>query len=220
MRRDVVVAALLGGGLILSAVSWASWSDGPKVEPTLESSPSVSSSTADRTITQRHPTIRPHIRVANRVLFAPDRAQELLLPTLGVAARVTPIAVEESRTLVPPSDYTTVGWWSGGAAPGAPQGTTILTGHTVHTGGGALDDLEDLRPGDSVVVVRPHRDLEYAVASVRIYRKGRLAERASQVFGQDGPGRLAIVTCEDWNGEIYLSNVVVIATEPRAISRQ
>ena len=49
------------------------------------------------------------------------------------------------------------------------------------------------------------------------YRKGTLAANAAEVFDQTGPERLAIVTCADWNGEIYLSNTVVIASDPRPV---
>jgi hypothetical protein len=31
------------------------------------------------------------------------------------------------------------------------------------------------------------------------------------VFSQDVPGRLVLITCEDWNGSVYLSNTVVLA---------
>jgi hypothetical protein len=31
------------------------------------------------------------------------------------------------------------------------------------------------------------------------------------VFDQGVPGRLVLITCEDWNGSVYLSNEVVIA---------
>ena len=41
-----------------------------------------------------------------------------------------------------------------------------------------------------------------------------LARHAAQVFDQGGPGRLVLVTCDDWNGYQYLSNAVVLA-EPR-----
>lgn len=44
------------------------------------------------------------------------------------------------------------------------------------------------------------------------YHKMALAEHAAEIFDQIGPGRVALVTCEDWNGDVYLSNVVVIAT--------
>ncbi len=143
---------------------------------------------------------------------------ELRLPALGVVASVSSIGLGDSLTLVPPSDYTTVGWWAQGAQPGAPTGTAIMAGHTVHTGGGALDNLENLRVGDEVFVSRPQGDLVYDVSSVTIYRKGKLAEQAATVFAQDGPGRLAVVTCEDWNGSIYLSNAVVIASNPRPVA--
>ena len=32
------------------------------------------------------------------------------------------------------------------------------------------------------------------------------------MFSQDVPGRLVLITCEDWDGSRYLSNVVVTAT--------
>jgi hypothetical protein len=38
-----------------------------------------------------------------------------------------------------------------------------------------------------------------------------LAKRAAQLFDQSVRGRLVLVTCEDWNGTVYLSNVVVVA---------
>jgi hypothetical protein len=38
-----------------------------------------------------------------------------------------------------------------------------------------------------------------------------LAKQAAQIFDQSVPGRLVLVTCEDWNGTTYLSNAVVIA---------
>lgn len=144
----------------------------------------------------------------------PGRPTAIRIPSLHVDARVTPIR-DDSRVLVPPPDYTTVGWWSAGARPGASHGTSILAGHTVHTGGGAFDDLDQLYDGQRVVIQLPDRDLMYRISSVTVYLKGTLAARSPDVFAQTGPGRLALVTCADWNGEAYLSNVVVMATAPR-----
>jgi LPXTG-site transpeptidase (sortase) family protein len=87
----------------------------------------------------------------------------------------------------------------------------LITGHTVHTGGGAFDDLETLRPGDPVRVVTDKGSIEYVVSDVTIYRKSQLAEHAGRVFSQSVPGRLVLITCEDWNGSTYLSNTVVLA---------
>jgi sortase (surface protein transpeptidase) len=82
----------------------------------------------------------------------------------------------------------------------------------VHTGGGALQDLEQLTTGERIVVRTDRGRIAYEVASVRVFSKGRLAQEAERVFSQEVPGRLVLVTCEDWDGSQYLSNVVVVAT--------
>ena len=134
----------------------------------------------------------------------------LVVPTLGVDAPVTGISATNG-VLVPPGDPQTLGWWSGGAQPGAVHGGALITGHTVHTGGGAFDNLETLKAGDEVRVRTPEGVLRYVVSGVTIYRKASLAKDAQRVFSQSVPGRLVLVTCEDWNGQIYLSNAVVFA---------
>jgi LPXTG-site transpeptidase (sortase) family protein len=131
-----------------------------------------------------------------------------------VAARVVPIAAS-GRTLVPPSDPRELGWWSDGARPGADRGSALITGHTVHTGGGALDDLEQLRRGDPVTVRTDRGTVHYVVRRVRTYSKGAIAGHAGRLFDQHVAGRLVLVTCEDWDGQRFLSNVVVNAA-PRA----
>ena len=53
--------------------------------------------------------------------------------------------------------------------------------------------------------------ISYVVTTVTVYRKRALAKAASKVFDQSVPGRLVLVTCEDWDGTSYLSNAVVVA---------
>jgi LPXTG-site transpeptidase (sortase) family protein len=113
--------------------------------------------------------------------------------------------------LIPPSNPRLVGWWSDGARPGAAKGSAIITGHTVHNGGGAFDDLEELRAGDAVSVTTAKGTIRYSVVGVAVYRKGTLAKQAARLFDQGVAGRLVLVTCEDWDGTKYLSNAVVIA---------
>lgn len=136
--------------------------------------------------------------------------ERLVVDGLGVDAPVVPIDVT-GGVLVPPASPQVLGWWQGGAAVGAEQGSALVTGHTVHSGGGALDDLETLRPGDEIVVAGRRRELSFRVASVQVLGKGELAERAGEVFDQSGPPRLVVITCEDWNGSGYDSNVLVTA---------
>jgi LPXTG-site transpeptidase (sortase) family protein len=138
------------------------------------------------------------------------RPEAIVVPGLGVEAAVVPIRLED-RALTPPADPQQVGWWSQGARPGASTGSAVLTGHTVHIGGGAFDDLEELDAGDEVVVRTDRGALGYDVVSVEVLGKGELARRSADVFEQSGPARLVLVTCEDWDGTEYLSNVVVTA---------
>jgi sortase (surface protein transpeptidase) len=113
--------------------------------------------------------------------------------------------------LTPPADPASVGWWAQGARPGAAHGTALLTGHTVHSGGGALDDLDRVAEGDPVVVETSRGRLDYVVARVAVLATDELARSAGRLFRQWGPGRLVVVTCEDWDGEQYRSNAVVVA---------
>ncbi|MGW6195444.1 class F sortase [Kribbella sp. NPDC055110] len=138
------------------------------------------------------------------------RPTGISIPQLGVTAQVLAIDAVHAA-LTPPSDASKVGWWSGGAQPGSKRGSAVITGHTVHNGGGAFDNLGKLVPGSVVRVSTARGQVPYRVATVTTYRKATLAKRAAQLFDQSVRGRLVLVTCEDWNGEVYLSNVVVVA---------
>lgn len=137
-------------------------------------------------------------------------APTLVIRALGIRAPVVPVQATQ-RVLTPPDDVTTVGWWRDGARPGATRGSAVLVGHTVSTGGGVFDHLARLRPGDRVSVVTAHRTLRYAVADVGNYSKRFLATHAQIIFDQRVVGRLVLVTCGNWNGQVYKSNEVVTA---------
>lgn len=136
--------------------------------------------------------------------------RRVVLPRLGVDA---PVVTTDAPggVLQPPADPQVLGWWADGAMPGARRGSALVTGHTVSTGGGALDDLELMRVGDRVRVRTPGGVIGYRVTAVRTYRKASLAQDAERLFSQTVPGRLVLVTCEDWDGSVWRSNVVVMA---------
>ena len=144
---------------------------------------------------------------------APGAGQPVRLdaPVLDVDAPVVGVDLD-GGVLVPPSDPGILGWWRSGAVPGAARGTAVIAGHSVHTGGGALDDLSVLRRGDPLRLVTDHGVVHYRVRSVTVYPKSTLSSRAPRLFSQRVPGRLALVTCEDWNGVTWESNTVVLAT--------
>jgi LPXTG-site transpeptidase (sortase) family protein len=148
---------------------------------------------------------------AHEQVGRPGLPRRIVIPALGVRAPVTPIDADHG-VLTPPDDPTEAGWWRAGARPGAVRGSAVVTGHTVSTGGGVFDDLEQLRRGDTVTIATTGGDrLSFVVDEVTSYRKQSLPRHAQRLFSQSASGRLVLVTCEDWNGTAYLSNEVVTA---------
>ena len=148
----------------------------------------------------------------------PGRPRRVIIESLDIRAPVVPLEASGS-TLHPPDDAAKVGWWRDGALPGAVRGSAVFTGHTVTNGDGVFDDLERLRVRDRVRMVTDNGVLQYVVSAEASYRRTALAHRAPQLFSQSSAGRLVLVTCEDWNGESYLSNHVVIATPGSPMAR-
>ena len=169
------------------------------VEPTVGFE-TVSPPGSSRTTSPKRPTAHP----------ARGVPQRLMVPELGVNAPVVRINAP-NRVLLPPGDPQVLGWWQAGSRPGARFGSALITGHTVSYGGGAFDDLDTLEAGDRVFVRTSDGLIRYRVSGVTIYRKASLAKDAAKVFSQSVPGRLVLITCEDWNGTTYLSNAVVLA---------
>jgi hypothetical protein len=158
------------------------------------------------------PKAVPTERTADPLSREPGAGEpnRVVIDVLGIDVPIVPIHLEVS-TLVPPSDPQTLGWWAEGAMPGAKRGSAIVTGHTVHTGGGALDNLETLVPGDVFSVRTDAGGIDYRVHRVEIYGKERVSRASPRLFSQSVRGRLVLITCEDWDGTGYDSNVVVIA---------
>ena len=144
-------------------------------------------------------------------LASAGQPREVRVSRLHVDSLVVPIS-GQSGSLLPPSDPQLLGWWQEGRQVGAREGTAVITGHTVHTGGGALDHLDQLVVGDSLRVRTDDGWIRYAVRWTRIYDTEDLARNAASIFRLGGPGRLVLITCDDWNGEFYESNAVVVAT--------
>lgn len=134
----------------------------------------------------------------------------LRVPSIDVVAPIVPIAVSDDRVLDPPRDPVEVGWWEESAEPGAGLGQTVITGHTVSTGGGSMDRIGELQPGEKVDVVSETGVMTYRVDDIEVLSYAEVAEQAETLFGQHlGEGRLVLITCTDYNGSFYESNVFV-----------
>ncbi len=137
---------------------------------------------------------------------------QLVVPALGIAAPVVPIEMDAAGVLTPPADVDSVGWWQRSAEPGVGTGQTLITGHTVRVGDGAMDRIGELARGARVEVRAAAGTAAYRVTDVVTYDRAQVADRAQELFGQDRTdGRLVLVTCTDWNGEVWERNIIVLA---------
>jgi len=143
-------------------------------------------------------------------LPAPSRPLTLVIHALGIRAPVVPLEAS-GGTLDPPADVSEVGWWQDGAMPGAARGSVVITGHTVSDGDGVFDYLAHVRTGDLIQLVTEKGVLQYVVRAEASYGRATLAQRAPQLFSRSSASRLVLVTCEDYNGAVYLANHVVVA---------
>lgn len=140
----------------------------------------------------------------------------LLVPSIGLKAPIIPIEVDPKGVLSPPDNTKLVGWWKRSAQPGALKGQTVITGHTVHAGGGVMNKLGKVKPGQVVQVRDEGKLVDYRVTKVFVYTKAELAAHAKELFAQDRmAGRLVLITCTDWVKGDYLSNIIVFAQPVR-----
>ncbi|MCW2755273.1 MAG: Sortase family protein [Marmoricola sp.] len=145
-------------------------------------------------------------------LAAPSDPLLLIVPSIRLRAPILPIQVDSHRVLTPPSDFHEVGWWDRSAKPGSLTGQTLLTGHTVHTGGGVMNELGNMRAGDLVQIKTKLGIVDYATTDVFVYTKAQLAQNADILFDpKHGTNRLVLVTCTGWTGHDYTSNIIVFA---------
>jgi LPXTG-site transpeptidase (sortase) family protein len=136
----------------------------------------------------------------------------LRIPRIGVDAQVVPIKSNDEGILEPPRAVSVAGWWSDGASPGEAQGSAVLVGHAVrYKGGGVFDDLGELSRGDAIEVEGAHSTVTYRVQSNDLLSKDDVARNAEQIFDQTGTGRLVVITCGDFDGSVWRSNIVIIA---------
>jgi LPXTG-site transpeptidase (sortase) family protein len=147
-------------------------------------------------------------------LSAPTPPETLIVKSIDLNAPVVPIQIAADGVLTPPADYHEVGYWTGSAEPGATSGQTLITGHTVHTGGGVMDRLGDMRPGALIQIKTKLGTIDYAATQVFVYTKAELAAHRNDLFSQArSQYRLVLVTCTGWTGIDYTSNIIVFADE-------
>lgn len=202
-RVTILVVALLftcGAGVLLFSSMGENGGPPPPVStvPTAHSAPETPAAPVSTVLPPDNTSTGPRPRVTP-VRPASFRLWKFRAPVVE--------AVQSGAELVPPDDPKVLGWW--GHPAGVTRGPTLLVGHTVHSGGGALDDLEHTPIGKIAEV----SGVRYRVRTVQVISKAELARRAPKLFAEGGRPRLVVVTCEGYVPAqgTWTHNVVVVA---------
>lgn len=137
---------------------------------------------------------------------------EIIVPSVDIEAPIVPIEIDPAGVLTPPADTDIVGWWQRSAEPGSGKGQTVVTGHTVSSGGGVMNTLGEVDIGALVRVRDEGKLIDYRVTGVFKLSREEVADAAENLFGQGTQGgRLVMVTCTDYVDGDYESNIIVWA---------
>lgn len=160
----------------------------------------------------------PPLSVAEQAAKADAAPERVLVPGVGLDARVEGVGVTERGDMTVPDDPAVAGWYRYGPAPGSAEGSAVLVGHLDGETGdlGEFAALREVRAGDTVEVRRAGAEpVAYRVTARATVPKGELPPSA---FRRSGPPVLTLITCappfEPERGG-YTANLVVTA-EPMA----
>lgn len=197
----LVTVAALSVGLVLGGCATSGTPPPEDVGARIESS---APAPVDSALTSTSPTAR----APDRVRAEPPRALTLHRQT----ARVVPVGIDSAQRLEIPGDIHTLGWWQGGAKPGAVKGFVVITGHATREGDGAANTWWSARPGDRIAVKTPRGTVHYRVVSRKTYDKDEIPlARWFPFDGPAGPAGLALITCADYRDGAWQANTVVEA---------
>ena len=136
------------------------------------------------------------------------------IPGVGIGSvNVTPEG-DPGGVLGVPAIQDGWGWWYGGAEPGAGKGAILMDGHVdwYGYGNGPAHQIWYVKPGTLATVYGPNGEARtYVAVSLQTYLKTALSTVAGDLFSQQGPERLVIVTCGgsfDYAAGSWNSNVI------------
>ncbi|MEP7369976.1 MAG: class F sortase [Dermatophilaceae bacterium] len=222
-RRSIIaVAASVALALVGAVVVFAATrnSAGPP-QPPVSAGPTVSPTAA---ATVAHGGPNTPILPAGAGTSAKDSDRGLILrasppvaidiPSIGLrTSNFVNLGLASDGTLQVPRDFSSVGWYSAGPAPGQ-FGPAILAGHVdSHNGPAIFYRLGALRPGAQVKVSRKdHVTATFVVDRVQSFAKDRFP--TALVYGSTNRAELRLITCGgsfDSKSGHYVNNTVAFA---------
>ncbi|MER5769743.1 class F sortase [Streptomyces sp. NPDC001985] len=156
----------------------------------------------------------PEKAAASHAPLSPSRPVKLSIPAIVIEAPLLGVGLDtEGRLGAPPlSKPRAAGWYRGGPSPGE-TGTALIVGHRdTRTGAAIFLNLNALKRGQKVEVVRAdRRTAVFTVDAVKTYKKSEFPD--DTVYGPAARPELRLLTCggrfDKKSG--YSANVVVFA---------
>jgi hypothetical protein len=144
---------------------------------------------------------------------APPR--RVVIPAIGVSARVIPLGLNRDGTLDVPRNYSEAGWYTDGPEPGE-TGPAVIVGHVDSKAAPAVFyKLRELRRGDAIRIARTDgSSVHFTVTRIEQWPKASFP--TSRVYGRTRGSVLRLVTCSgDFNAATghYANNTIVFASQ-------
>jgi sortase A len=138
----------------------------------------------------------------------------LRIPTLSIDAAVQHVGIAKSGAMAVPTNYSDVGWYRLGSAPGE-EGSAVIDGHVDNGLGlpGVFTRLSDINIGDSIYIqTHSGETLRFVVYEKEMYHYKDVP--AAKVFAQGDFVHLNVITCDgSWvaQDKTYDKRLVVYA---------
>ena len=134
------------------------------------------------------------------------------IPTINVHTTLQQLGLDSNGSLVPPTNLTQAGWYTGSPVPGQ-NGPSVIAGHVDSFQGPAVFfELKLLKPGDTVTIgLSSGQRVAFSVMLVQEYPKNSFP--TADVYGARPDPELRLITCGGgFTAGHYLDNIVVYAT--------
>lgn len=152
--------------------------------------------------------------VATKTVLKASDPIKLRIPSLGIAASVQKVGIAKSGNMAVPTNYSDVGWYKYGPAPGQ-MGNVVMDGH-VDNGfsmPGVFKKLNSITEGSAIYVETVGGSVyHYKVTEVSLYPYQSVPTQ--KIFSKSGDPMLVLISCDGaWiQGEkTYDTRLVVYA---------
>lgn len=212
-----VVLALVGAVVVFAATRTTGGPPPPPVSagPTVSSSASAAATPGGANTATLAPGASPLAKGSDLgPILKASPPVAIDIPSIGIrTSNFVNLGLASDGTLQVPKDFSSVGWYTGGPAPGQ-LGPAILAGHVDSRNGPAIFyRLGALRPGAKVTVSRGDRSkVTFVVDRVQSFAKDRFP--TALVYGSTTRAELRLITCGgsfDPKTGHYVDNTVAFA---------